>query len=221
MSMNYLHFLFLIIGQSVLFAQTDSTKKKFKPYGLIDAAPVAISKDDFKPQITMTIHSVDATTSLPLDALIDYYTFGDSSVTAINGKVVSFHTNGNEKIILVSNASGYFWQTRIFNTPISDTSYVLKFQKIRKGDEITLHNVDFNLQYNNFESFFYADLLGLKESLKLNPGLKIQIFGCPKGKEEVFFHLIKNNSKKRIRIKSFSSRKQTTFETITIKILNI
>src|ERR1035437_5603966 len=102
--MNYLHsiFLCLIVSSSILLAQTDSTKKNFKPYSLIDAAPVAINKNDFKPQINLSIQSIDAITGLPIDAKINYYTFGDSIVIAKNGKAVSWAAQGNEKIIIVS-----------------------------------------------------------------------------------------------------------------------
>ena len=221
MMMNYLHsiFLYLIVSSSVLLAQTDSIKKSFKPYSLVDAAPVAINKNDFKPQINLSIQSVDAITGLPIDAKINYYTFGDSTVIAKNGKTISFATLGNEKIIIVSNASGYIWQTKIFKTPLADTSYVLKFKRIRKGDEITLHNIDFNFKNNKFESLFYADLLGIQEFLKLNSSVKIEIYCCPKDKEEVFFHLIKNSNKKRFHFKNCRNGESSDFKNITIKTI--
>ena len=219
--MNYLHsiFLCLIVSSSVLLAQTDSTKKSFKPYSLIDAAPVAINKNDFKPQINFSIQSVDAITNLPIDAKINYYTFGDSTVTAKNGKTIFLAAQGNEKIIIVSNASGYIWQTQIFKTPLADTSYVLKFKKIIKGDEITIHNIDFSFKNNKFESFFYSDLMGIQEFLKLNSSVKIEIYCCPKDKEEVFFHLIKNSDKKRFHFKNCRNEERTDFKKITIKII--
>lgn len=221
MMMNYLHsiFLCLIVSQSVLLAQTDSIKKSFKPYSLIDAAPVAINKNDFKPRINFSIQSVDAITNLPIDAKINYYTFGDSTVTAKKGKAVSLAAQGNEKIIIVSNASGYIWQTQIFKTPLTDTSYILKFKKIVKGDEITLHNIGFNFKNNKFESLFYADLLDIQEFMKLNSSVKIEIYCCPKDKEEIFFHLIKNSDKKRFHFKNCRNEEGTDFKNITIKIL--
>lgn len=221
MMMNNLYsiFLCLTVPSFVLLAQTDSIKKSFKPYSLIDAAPVAINKDDFKPQINLSIQSVDAVIGLPLDAKINYYTFGDSIVTAKNGKAISLAALDNEKIIIVSNASGYIWQTQIFKTPLADSSYVLKFKRIRKGDEITIHKIDFTLKNNKFESLFYADLLGIQEFLKLNSSVKIEIYCCPKDKEEVFFHLIKNSDKKRFHFKNCRNEETTDLKKITIKIL--
>ena len=216
-------FLLLILEQPVLFAQTDSIiiKKSFKPYGLIDAAPVAISKDDFKPQITITIQAVDAITNLPLNVNFEYYTFGDSVISTQNGKVVSLAVNRYEKIVIASNVTGYLWQTQIFETPESDTSYVLKFIRFRKGDRITKHTTDFNLRDKKSESNFQHYLFGLQEFLKLNSGVKIQIIACPELREEVYSYLIKNSDKKRIRFKSCRNQKHANFGTITIKILHV
>lgn len=216
-------FLLLILEHPLLFAQTDSIiiKKSFKPYGLIDAAPVAINKDDFKPQITITIQPVDAITNLPLHVNFEYYTFGDSVISTKNGKLVSLAVNRNEKIVIAYNATGYLWQTQIFETPESDTSYVLKFIRFKKGDRITKHTTDFNLRDKKSESYFHPDLLGLQEFFKLNPGLKIQVVVCPAEMEEVYSQLIKNSNKKRIRFKSCRSQKHANFGTFTIKILHV
>ena len=221
--MNYLNslFLYLIIGQSVLFAQTDSTKKSFKPYGLIDAAPIAISKDDFKPPINLAIQTVDEITKLPVDAKINTYVFGDSVISTKNGKAVSFAANGNEKIVVISNAQGYIWNAKIFKTTLTDMSCILELKRIRKGDEIVIKNVDLSSKNNISESAFYADLYGLQEFLKLNLGIKIQISGCPKEREEVFFQMIKDSNRKRFSFKNGRKPKQVNNATITIKIIDI
>ncbi len=210
--MNYLRllFLFLIATQSVLSAQSDSTKKSFKPYGLIDAAPVAINKNDFKPQINITIQSIEVTTNKPVDAKIAYFTFSDSIKLEKKGKEVSIATIGNEKITIISNAHGYMWQTQEFNTPVFDTSYVLKFSKIKKGDKITLH----------YEPLFYKNLLIFQEFLKINPGVKIQISCDPDSAEKVFLNQVQNIDKKRIRINSLQNKKQKYSGTFIIKILH-
>ena len=224
MAMNYLRLLFLllIVEQTVLFAQKDSIiKKGFKPYSLIDAAPVAISKDDFKPQINITIQAVDALTNLPLDVKFDYYTFGDSIISTQNGKIVSLAINRNEKIVIAMNATGYLWQTQIFDTPESDTSYILKFTRLKKGDSITKHTKDFNLPDYKYESNFQHYLFGLQEFLKLNSSVKIQIVAYPELKEKVYSLLIKNSVKKRVRFKSCRNQKDTNFGTIIIKILSL
>ncbi|MCE9540776.1 MAG: hypothetical protein K8R85_16380 [Bacteroidetes bacterium] len=210
-------FLILIVSQSVLFGQKDSTKKNFKPYGLIDAAPVAINKNDFKPPIILTIEPVDAITNAPVNAKLDYYTVGDGIIRSENGKVISLTINGNQKIIIVSNAQGYIWQTQIFNTPISDTSYVLKLLRINKGDNITKQTIDLNLQNIHSESYVNPEYLGLKEFLNLNKNVKIQVSACPEG--EIRGFLIKNIDKRRFCLKKCKNSKQTNFETITLKIL--
>ena len=217
--MNFLHLLFLysLVCQSVLFAQTDTIKKKFKPYGLIDAAPVAINKGDFKPQISLTINSVATTTNLSLEASLAFYTFSDSSVIAKKGKVVSFPTKGNEKIAIFSNAIGYMSLIQIFDTPLSDTSYILKFKKIKKGERIKLFDISLSNTKSDSPLNFY--LSGLREFIKLNPTVNIEIYGFPKEKEKVFFDQIKNNDSKRIHFKNSLDQRQT--KTITIKILHI
>ena len=208
--MTYLRILFLllIVNQSFLFAQFDSIKKSFKPYGLIDAAPVAIDKNDFKPQISISIQSVDLITNVPIDAKIDYFTASDSILTEKSGKVVSIQTTGNEKIVLILNATGYMFHSQPLNTPLSDTSYVFKFSKIKKGDKIMLHA----------ESQFHSDLLALQEFLKLNSGVKIQIFCYPCGAEKVFIKQLQGVDKKRIRINC--SQKQKSGGTFIVKILH-
>lgn len=211
--------LFFIVSQSVLFGQKDSIKKSFKPYGLIDAAPVAINKNDFKPQIILTIQVVDAITNSPVNAKLDYYTVGDTVMLTENGKVISITINGNQKIGIVSNAKGYIWQTQIFDAPIYDTSYVLKLLRINKGDIITKQTFDPNAQNINSGSYINSDLLGLQEFLNLNQNVKIQISACPEAK--VLDFLRKNVDKRRFRLKKCRNLKQTNFETITVKILKI
>lgn len=211
--------LFFIVSQSVLFGQKDSIKKSFKPYGLIDAAPVAINKNDFKPQIILTIQVVDAITNSPVNAKLDYYTVGDTVMLTENGKVISITINGNQKIGIVSNAKGYIWQTQIFDTPIYDTSYVLKLLRINKGDIITKQTFDPNAQNINSGSYINSDLLGLQEFLNLNQNVKIQISACAEAK--VLDFLKKNVDKRRFRLKKCRNLKQTNFETITVKILKI
>lgn len=211
--------LFFIVSQSVLFGQKDSIKKSFKPYGLIDAAPVAINKNDFKPQIILTIQVVDAITNSPVNAKLDYYTVGDTVMLTENGKVISITINGNQKIGIVSNAKGYIWQTQIFDTPIYDTSYVLKLLRINKSDIITKQTFDPNAQNINSGSYINSDLLGLQEFLNLNQNVKIQISACPEAK--VLDFLRKNVDKRRFRLKKCRNLKQTNFETITVKILKI
>lgn len=211
--------LFFIVSQSVLFGQKDSVKKSFKPYGLIDAAPVAINKADFKPSIILTINVVDAITNSPITAKFDYYTVGDTAINTENGKVISLVINGNQKIGIVSNAKGYMWQTHTFDTPIYDTSYVLKLLRINKGDIITKQTIDLNAQNIHSGSYIHPDLLGLQEFLNLNQNVKIQISACPDG--EVIGFLRKNVDKRRFRLKKCRNPKQTNFETITVKILKV
>lgn len=210
-------FLIFIASQSVLFGQKDSIKKNFKPYGLIDAAPMAINKDDFKPPIILTINAVDANTNSPVNTKLDYYTVGDMGISSENGKVISLTVNGNQKIAIVSNAKGYIWQTQIFNTPIYDTSYVLKLQRINKADIITKQTIDPDLQNIHSESYVNPDYLGLQEFLNLNKNVKIQISACPEGGIHDF--LMKNVDKRRFCLKKCKNSKQTNFETITLKIL--
>lgn len=209
--------LFFIVFHSVLFGQKDSIKKTFKPYGLIDAAPVAINKNDFRPPVILTIQVVDAITNSPLNARLNYFTVGDTTIHTENGKVLSLTINGNQKIVIVSNAKGYIWQTQIFDTPISDTSYVLKLLRLNKGDIITKQTIDLNLQNVHSESYVNPDLLGLKEFLNLNKNIKIQISACPEGEIQGF--LMKNIDKRRFCLKKCKNSKQTNFETITLKIL--
>lgn len=211
--------LFFIVSQLVLFGQKDSIKKSFKPYGLIDAAPVAINKNDFKPQIILTIQVVDAITNSPVNAKLDYYTVGDFVILTENGKVISLTINGNQKIGIVSNAKGYIWQTQIFDAPIYDTAYVLKLMRINKGDVITKQTFDTNTQNINFGSYIHPDLIGLQEFLNLNQNVKIQISSCPDGK--VLDSFTKNVDKTRFHLKKCRKQKQTNFETITVKILKI
>lgn len=212
-------FLLFIVSQSVLFGQKDSIKKSFKPYGLIDAAPVAINKNDFKSQIILTIQVVDAITDSPVNAKLDYYTVGDSAISTEIGKVISLTINVNQKTGIVSNAKGYIWHTQIFDAPTNDTSYVLKLLKINKGDIITKQAFDLNLRNINSGSNIHPDLLGLQEFLNLNQNVKIQICACPEGK--VFDFLRKNVDKTRFRLKKCRNPKPTNFETITLKILKI
>lgn len=211
--------LFIIVSQSVLFGQKDSVKKSFKPYGLIDAAPVAINKNDFKPQIILTIQVVDAITNSPVNARLDYYTVGDNVIHTENGKVISLTINGNQKIGIVSNAKGYIWQTQIIDVPIYDTSYVLKLLRINKGDIITKQTFDPNTENINSRPYIHSDLLGLQEFLNLNQNVKIQVSACPEGK--VLDFLRKNVDKRRFRLKKCRNSKQTNLETITVKILKI
>lgn len=212
-------FLFFIVSQSVLFGQKDSIKKSFKPYGLIDAAPVAVNKNDFKPQIILTIQVVDAITNSPVNAKLDYYSVGDNVILTENGKVISLTLNGNQKIGIVSNAKGYIWQTQIIDVPIYDTSYVLKLLKINKGDIITKQSFDTNTQNINSGSYIHTDLIGLQEFLNLNQNVKIQISACPDGK--VLDSFRKNVDKRRFRLKKCRNPKQANLETITVKILKI
>ena len=212
-------FLFNIVSQSVLFGQKDSIKKSFKPYGLIDAAPVAINKNDFKPPIILTIQDVDAITNSPINAKLDYYTVGDTVILTENGKAISLTINGNQKIGIVSNAKGYIWQTQIFDAPTYDTSYVLKLLRINKGDVITKQTFDTNTENINSGPYIHPDLIGLQEFLRLNQNVKIQVSACPEGK--VFDFLRKNVDKRRIRLKKCRNPKQANLETITIKILKI
>ncbi len=156
MSNLRLLFLLLIVSQSVLFGQKDSVKKNFKPYGLIDAAPVAINKDDFKPSIILTINAVDAISNASINTKFDYYTVGDTVINTENGKVISLTINGNQKIAIVSNAKGYIWQTQTFETPFFDTSYVLKLTRINKGDIVTKQTIDLNAQNIHSESAFFV-----------------------------------------------------------------
>ncbi|MDP1747555.1 MAG: hypothetical protein Q8L90_18415 [Bacteroidota bacterium] len=211
--------LFFIVSQSVLFGQKDSIKKSFKPYGLIDAAPVAINKNDFKPQIILKIQVVDAITNSPVNAKLDYYTVGDTIIHTENGKVISLTINGNQKIGIVSNAKGYIWQTQIIDAPVYDTSYVLKLLRINKGDIITKQTFDPNAQNINSGSYINSDLLGLQEFLNLNQNVKIQVSACPEGK--VLDFLRKNVDKRSFRLKKCRNPKQTNFETITVKILKV
>lgn len=212
-------FLFIIVSQSVLFGQKDSIKKSFKPYGLIDAAPVAINKNDFKPQVILTIQVVDAITNSPINAKLDYYTLGDTVILTENGKVISLTINGNQKIGIVSNAKGYIWQTQIIDLPIYDTSYVLKLLRINKGDIIIKQTFDANRQNINSGPYIHPDLIGILEFLNLNQNVKIQISACPDGK--VLDYFTKNVDKTRFRLKKCRKQKQTNFETITVKILKI
>lgn len=212
-------FLFFIVSQSVLFGQKDSIKKRFKPYGLIDAAPVAVNKNDFKPQIILTIQVVDAITNSPVNARLDYYTVRDTARLTEIGKVISLTINSNQKIGIVSNAKGYIWQTQIFDAPRNDTSYVLKLLRINKGDIITKQIFDPNTQNINSGPYIHPDLLGLQEFLNLNQNVKIQVSACPEGK--VFDFLRKNVDKTRFRLKKCRKPKQANFETITVKILKI
>lgn len=214
-----LMFLLFIVSQSVLFGQKDSVKKSFKPYGLIDAAPVAINKNDFKPQVILTIQVVDANTNSPVNAKLDYYTVGDTVISTENGKVISLPINGNQKIAIVSNAKGYIWQTQIFDTPIYDTSYVLKLLRINKGDIISKPTFDLNTQNIDSGYYIHPDLLGLQEFLNLNQNVKIQISACPEGKVLDFFR--KSVDKRRFRLKKCRNTKQTNFEIIYVKILKI
>jgi hypothetical protein len=211
--------LFIIVSQSVLFGQKDSIKKSFKPYGLIDAAPVAINKNDFKPQIILTIQVVDAITNSPVNAKLDYYTVGDTVISTENGKVISLTINGNQKIGVVSNAKGYIWQTQIVDVPIYDTSYVLKLLRINKGDIITKQTIDLISQNIHSEPYIQPDYIGLREFLNLNQNVKIHISACPEGKVLDFLRL--NADKRRFRFKKCRNQKQRNFETITVKILKI
>ncbi len=210
-------FLLFIVSQSVLFGQKDSVKKNFKPYGLIDAAPVAINKDDFKPSIILTVLAVDAITNSPINAKFDYYTVGDTVINTENGKVISLTINGNQKIAIVSNAKGYIWQTQTFETPFFDISYVLKLTRINKGDIVTKQTIDLNAQNIHSESYIDPDFIGLQEFLNLNQNVKIQISACPDGK--ILDFLMKNVDKKRFRLKKCKNSKLTNIETITVKIL--
>lgn len=210
--------LLFFIPQSFLFAQKDSTQKSFKPYGLIDAAPVAINKNDFKPQIVLTINAVDAITDLPVNARFDYYLYGDTVVNTENGKVISLTLNGNEKIGIISNARGYIWQTQVFDTPISDTSYVLKFVRVNKGETITKQTSNLKPQ-NDLGVNFDPDLLGLQEFLNLNKNVKVQISVCSVEKKKAIDLLIKNKKKGRICFKKCRNQGQTNFEAIVMKIL--
>lgn len=221
--MNYFLFLFLLltIGQSALFAQPDSIKKSFKPYGLIDAAPVAIDKADFRPDISIFIKAIDAISGLPVEAHIVYYTPGDSILSMAIGKAVSVIAKNNETIVIVSNAAGYIWQTQLFNAPDTDTSYILKFTRIKKGDIITKHPTEPDSYDNKFESHFHSQLVGLQGFLKINPNVNIQMYICQKRKEEVSSFLTKNNYKKRFRLKNCRNPNLANFDTITIKILSI
>lgn len=210
--------LLFIISQSVLFAQKDSTKKSFKPYGLIDAAPVAIDKSDFKPQIVLTINAVDAITDLPVNARFDYYSYEDTVINTENGKVISLVISGNEKIGIVSNARGYIWQTQIFDTPLSDTSYVLKFETINKGQTIIKQTGNLTPK-NDLGTYFDLDILGLQEFLNLNKNVKVQISVCSEEKKKAIDFLVKNVKKRHICLKKCRSQGQTNFEAIVMKIL--
>ncbi|MES2286958.1 MAG: hypothetical protein V4547_14805 [Bacteroidota bacterium] len=209
--------LLFIVSQSVVFGQKDSVKKKFKPYGLIDAAPVAINKEDFRPSIIITIQAVDAITNSPINAKFDYYTVGDTVISTENGKVISLAINGNQKMGIVSNAKGYIWHTQTFDTPIYDTSYVLKLLRINKGDIITRETVELSSQNTHPEPYIDPDYIGLREFLNLNQNVKIQVSDCPEGKVSEF--LLKSVDKRRFRIKKCKNPKQINFETITVKIL--
>lgn len=221
--MNHLRFLFLllIVGQTVLFAQKDSIKKSFKPYGLIDAAPVAINKEDFNPQTFLTIHAVDAISNLPVIAKFDYYNSGDNVVNTENGEVVSLTLNRHEKTSIIANAPGYVWQTQIFDNLESDSSYVLKFSRIKKGEIIKIPCIDFTTQDNKLNSNIHASLFGISEFLKLNSNVEIKLCACSKWKEEIHSFLIKNCDNKRLRFKSCRNQKQTDSGSITIKILSL
>ncbi len=218
--MNYSHLLFYLFlaSQSFLFAQTDSVKKKFKPYGLIDAAPVAINKDDFKPQIILTMQAMDALTNIPVNVRIDYYTFGDSTINTENGKVVSVPVNVNKKTVIVSNATGYIWQTQIVDSLDTDTSYPLKVKGIKKGDIITKFFTPPNPQMNRWETNLYADLIGISEFLKLNPSVKIQLSISPKGKKIIESYFSGKIDKKRFLLKC--NPKQTNPDTFIVKIIH-
>jgi len=209
------------MGPPFLFSQTDTIKKSFKPYGLIDAAPVAISKEDFKPQIDVTIRAEDAISNLPLEARFNYYTSEDTAIKTGNGNLVSLIINPNEKITIVSNAKGYIGQSLFFDVHDSDTAFVLKFSRLKKGDIVTIHICNFSLHDNKIEPCFYADLLELKEFLKLNPSVKIEIIACPKTKKIIHSYLIKSFDKQRFHVKSCGNQKGKNYETITIKILRI
>jgi hypothetical protein len=52
-------------------------------------------------------------------------------------------------------------------------------------------------------------------------GIKIQISGCPKEREEVFFQMIKDSNRKRFSFKNGRKPKQVNNATITIKIIDI
>lgn len=219
--MNFIHvlFLLLIVGQSVLFAQQDTIKKGFKPYGLIDAAPVAVSDADFKPPINITIQLVDALTNIPVNVTMDYYAFGEGIMSMKNGSIISLISNRNEKLIIILNAPGYLWQTQIFYTPEADTSLVLKLTRLKKGEMITMRAVDFNIKEPLVESPVYFDLLGLSGFLKINPAVKIQVVVCSKWKDDLYSFLIKNTDKKRFRFKNCRNPEQGSFETVSVKIL--
>ena len=221
MKMDFLHllFLFLIVGQPVLFAQKDTIKKGFKPYGLIDAAPVAVSDADFKPQINIAIQPVDALTNIPVNVTMDYYVFGDGIMRTEKVSIISLTSNRNEKLIIILNAPGYLWQTQIFNTPESDTSLVLKLTRLKKGEIITMRAVDFNIKEPLVESPVYFDLLGLSGFLKINSSIKIQVVACSKWKNDLYSFLIKNTDKKRFRFKNCRNPEPGSFETLSVKIL--
>ncbi len=219
--MCYLRLIFLVFLfiQSVLFAQADSTKKKFKPSGLIDAAPVAIDKADFSPTINITIQAVDATSKQPLEARIAYYISGDSLVTIKNGKEVSISAKSGQEIVIVSNVARYIWQTQIINTSQSDTAYTLRFKKIKRDEEIIIHSVNLNSQNDVAESLLYGHILGIMEFLKLNSTVKICLYACPgDGKENVFSNLFENCDKKRFHVKNCLNRTQKIMEIFTVKI---
>ncbi len=221
--MNHLRFLllFLIVGQSFLFAQKDTIRKSFKPYGLIDAAPIAVNIGDFKPDVNVTIQTYDSISNLPAASQFCYYTFGDTVLNKTEGKEVSLTAKRNGKIIIVSNVPGYIWHAQMLDIHEADTSFVLKFIKFRKGDIITKQFIDINSTDNKFESFFYPDLIGLHEFLKLNPGVKIQMTVCSKLEEKIFADLLKKCGKNQFHLKRCSKQMKANFGTITIKILHI
>lgn len=219
--MKHLQLLFFIfiVSHSQLFSQTDSVKS-FKPYGLIDAAPFAINKNDFKPNVTITIHAVDAVTNLPLNTLFEYYIFDDSVVKVANGSVTSITAERNERIVIISNLKGFIWQSHIINIADSDTSYVLKIKKLKNKDEITKNYTDFNISDNQLKPYFYPELLGLNQFLKLNTSIKVEITGYPKEREKAFTQLLNNEVKKRLLFKTQKKQKKIKTNTITIKILS-
>ena len=210
--------LLFIFSQSVLFAQKDSTKKSFKPSGLIDAAPVAINKSDFKPQIVLRINAVDAITNLPVNARFDYYIEGDTVANTESGKVISLTIKGNEKIGIVANADGYLWKVQVFEAPLSDTSYVLKFERFKKGETITKQTSNLKL-VGNFGAYGDIDILGLQVFLNLNKNAKVQISVCSEEKKKAIDFLMKKLEKGRICLKKCRYQGQTNLESITMKIM--
>ncbi len=221
--MNHLRFLLtlLILGQSILSAQTDSAPKRHTPSGLIDAAPFAIKKEDFKPQINLTVQTVDSITNSPVDSRFDYYVSSDTLVKVNEGGTsLSFNVNRNKNIIVLVNSPGYMIQSVLIsrNAESEDTVCIVKMKKCNKGDALKL------FYYEKQGSLKYESLnrTALEFFLKLNPKIKINLSSNSKEKGEKTAAYLRNKSyKNRFSYENSKSNIKGQKEYILIKIRSI